>query len=170
MTQFENAIQRIKDINWDDVKKNQPSFELLVSEFIRRGNIFRDIYSPENKYRLAIFSAAETISAEIQVDIEGIINDLNLLRYGWTARYLCKSFLEWSYLINSNNKIAMQFEDLYEPIIMLYERGDRISYHQNELLCGKYAWLRNCYDLPKNGIIKELKHEELDRIDNKGNA
>ncbi|WP_439741354.1 hypothetical protein [Bacillus pseudomycoides] len=86
MTQFENAIQRIKDINWDDVKKNQPSFELLVSEFIRRGNIFRDIYSPENKYRLAIFSAAETISAEIQVDIEGIVNDLNLLRYGWTAR------------------------------------------------------------------------------------
>ncbi len=165
MAEFNKAIQRIEDINWENVQDSQPSFELLVSEFIRRGNKFRDIYAPENKLRLAVFSAAEVINAEIPIDIEGIVDSLNLLKYGWTTRNLCMSYLEWSYLTSSKDKIAIDFNDLYDPIIMLYERGGRISYHQNELLCGKYAWFRNCYDFPRGGLVRGLTHEELDEMD-----
>ncbi|URZ02147.1 hypothetical protein [Clostridium felsineum] len=165
MNKFDQALARIEQINWNNSYRNKPSYSILVHEFIRRGNIFRDIYDKENTGRLAVFSAAHIINASISEDVQRLIKDKNLIKYGWTMAALCEYYLEWSYLIDRKNEIAIEYNDLYEPIIKLFERGGRISYHQNELICGKAGWSRNCYSVPRKVFIEEISDEILDNID-----
>jgi hypothetical protein len=73
--------------------------------------------------------------------------------------------LEWAYLIDQELPIAIQFQDLYDPIIKLFERGGRIQYHHHELICGRYAWPRNPLHYPRIFEPKDIRDEVLDRID-----
>ncbi|SFE60127.1 hypothetical protein SAMN04487969_104107 [Paenibacillus algorifonticola] len=166
MERFEKAVQRIKNIDWSVRKQDLPSHALLVTEFINRGNVFRDVYCPENKMRKPIYSAAQIIGVEekILLDIQKKVEELDLLKQGWTVEFLCKYFLEWEWAISVGEKIDVRFEDLYEPIILLFERGGRVSYHHNELVCGKYGWPQNVYPFPRTEF-NELNMERLDEID-----
>lgn len=165
MKNFSESCSRIDDINWNNTVYDKPSHKILVQEFIRRGNIFRDIYDRENTKRLVVFSAAKIINAEIPQYIQKNIEDKNLIEYGWTMATLCESYLEWSYLIDTNNKVAIEYSDLYEPITKLFERGGRLSYHQNELICGKIGWPRNCYSFSRKVFIDKISDKILNNID-----
>lgn len=165
MKNFRQSCSRIDQINWNKSQCDKPSHKILVQEFIRRGNIFRDIYDSENTKRLAVFSATKTIDETIPKDIQRIIENKNLIEHGWTIAELCEYYLEWSYLSDMNNEVAIKYSDLYEPIIKLFERGGRLSYHQNELICGKVGWPRNCYYLSREVFIEEISDKILDNID-----
>lgn len=93
----------------------------------------------------------------------------SLIKCGWTIIKLCECYLEWSYLVDVKNEIAIKYNNLYEPIIKLFERGGKISYHKNELICGKIGWPRNCYTLPRKVFIKKISNDFLDNIDYMGN-
>lgn len=140
MTKLTQALNRIEQINWNNTQENKPSYTILINEFLSRGNTFRDIYERENTTRLAVFSAAQIINASIPEDIHAIIDNKDLVKHGWTMASLCQYYLEWSYLIDMKNEVAIEYRDLYEPIIKLFERGGKISYHQNELICGRVVW------------------------------
>lgn len=165
MKNFSKSCSRIEQINWDKAQYDKSSHKILVQEFIRRGNIFRDFYDSKNTKRLAVFSTAQIINATIPKEIQRIIEDKNLIEHGWTMAALCEYYLEWSYLIDINNEVAIEYSDLYEPVIKLFERGGRLSYHQNELICGKVGWPRNCYSFPRKVFIEEISDKILDNID-----
>ncbi|WP_340013877.1 hypothetical protein [Paenibacillus sp. FSL K6-1318] len=48
------------------------------------------------------------------------------MKQGWTVEFLCKYFLEWEWIISFGEKIDARFEELYEPIILLFERGGEL--------------------------------------------
>ncbi|WP_138755907.1 hypothetical protein [Paenibacillus sinopodophylli] len=166
MDRFEKAVQRIINIDWSFRKHDRPSYELLVTEFINRGNVFRDVYCPENNMRKPIYSAVQVLGIEekIRIDIQKKVEGLDLIKQGWMVEFLCKYFLEWEWIISYGVNIDVRFEDLYEPIILLFERGGRVSYHHNELVCGKYGWPQNVHSFPRTEFI-ELNIERLDEID-----
>jgi hypothetical protein len=166
LERFEKAVQRIINIDWNCRRQDLPSHALLVTEFINRGNIFRDVYCPDNKIRKPIYSAAQIIGVkeEVLLHIQKKVEELELLKQGWTVEFLCKYFLEWEWIISVGEKIDASFEALYEPIILLFERGGRVSYHHNELVCGKYGWPQNVYSFPRTEF-SELNMERLDEID-----
>ncbi|WPC43903.1 hypothetical protein [Clostridium sp. JS66] len=124
------------------------------------------IFTTKNKRtrNLAVFSAAQIINASIPEDIHALIDDKDLVKYGWTMASLCQYYLEWSYLIDMKNEVAIEYSDLYEPIIKLFERGGKISYHQNELICGGVGWPHNCYSFPRKVFIEEINNQILDNI------
>ncbi|WP_145921932.1 hypothetical protein [Paenibacillus sp. O199] len=67
MERFEKAVQRIINIDWNVRRQDLPSHALLVTEFINRGNIFRDVYCPDNKIRKPIYSAAQIIGVKEEI-------------------------------------------------------------------------------------------------------
>lgn len=162
---FEKAVERIKGIDWNYRERYKPCFPMLISEFINRGNIFKDDYCNDKIPGMAVFSAADILEINIPFDIDGLVNDLELLEAGWVSMYLCKFYLEWSYLIALNIDAAVQHKGLYEPIIKFYERGGRMNYDKNELICGNYFWPKSCYKLPRKIILPEISDEILYKID-----
>lgn len=168
MEGFEKALQRINNIDWNIRKENLPSQVFLVTEFINRGNIFRDAYAPDNHIRKPIYSAAKVVGVEEEtlVKVHKKVEELELLKHGWPVEFLCKFFLEWVWINSIQAKRDIRFDDLYEPIILLFERGGRISYHHNEMVCGKYGWPLNVYLFPRKKI-NEIKICDLDEMDKK---
>ena len=161
---FQKSIKRLQDIDWVHRSDDKASLHILVSEFIRRGNVFRDIYEPDNKKRMAIFSAAQSINKPIEIDIDGILSHSGITNQGWTTQYLCKYFLEWCYLNTQGIEEAIKIPDIYEPIIRFYERGGMITYHNNELICGRYFWRKNCYHIPREPQY-DISTNALDILD-----
>ncbi|MEY8747012.1 hypothetical protein AB9M62_48600 [Bacillales bacterium AN1005] len=161
---FEQASERIKNINWENNGVDKPSYAILVTEFIRRGNIFLDFNSKDDNRR-AVFNAAEIINfdtpAHIKEECNGVVN----ANVDWVTEYLCAFYLEWAYVIDKQMPIALEFHDLYDPIIKLFERGGRISYHHNELVCGKHAWPRNSGAITRELLPQDIRDKVLDALD-----
>lgn len=135
---FEQVRERIKSINWESTGKDKPSYSILVTEFIRRGNLFLDLNSKDDNRR-TVFNAAEILNFNIPFHVKEECSGLVNGNVDWVIEYLCTFYLEWAYVVDKQVPIALQFHDLYDPIIKLFERGGRISYHHNELVCGKQA-------------------------------
>ncbi|NPC93892.1 hypothetical protein HOO54_17135 [Bacillus sp. WMMC1349] len=143
-TNFQLASERIKNINWENKGVVKPFHPVLVREFIRRGNIFLDFKFKDNNRR-AVFNAAKEINMEIPDHIKEKCTELVNVNIDWVTEYLCTFYLEWAYVVDKQLPIALDLYDLYDPIIKLFERGGRISYHHNEIVCGKHAWSRNSW-------------------------
>lgn len=163
-TNFKQANERIKNINWENKNVDKPSHAILVTEFIRRGNVFLDFNSKDDNRR-AIFNAAEIINFDIPAQIKEECNKLLNLNLDWVTEYLCTFYLEWAYVVDKQIPIAMKFHDLYDPIIKLFERGGRISYHHNELVCGRDAWSRNSGAILRGVPPQDIRDEVLDALD-----
>lgn len=162
---FNKALFRIKEINWSDTVENKYSHYILVQEFINRGNLFKDQYCKTEMKGLAIFSAAAMISADIPTSIEEKCNVMGLNTYGWIVNLSCKFYLEWAYLIDHENTIAMKHSELYEPLIKLFERGGHLTYHQNSLYCGKFSWPKSSYNLKRSDVACDITDDTLDMMD-----
>lgn len=170
---FESARNRIKKINWEYKDEFRPSHPILVAEFIRRGNLFLDHiqYNPDS--RRAVFSATQKLGIDLPIDIEKVCTELNQIKMA-TTRAICTFYLEWAYLVDQGEPIAIQFQDLYDPIIKLYERGGNIYYRHHELNCGRNGWGRNSakilrgdgppFDISDEALAKEDKKYYLKRI------
>ncbi|RAL24190.1 hypothetical protein [Thermoflavimicrobium daqui] len=124
-----------------------------------------DYHLRNSKKRPVIFSAANVIHAKLPKDIEKTCSELNQITKGWIARYLCTFYLEWAYLVDQEIKEAIQFKNLYHPIIQLYERGGRISLHHHELICGRYGFPRTLRFVSTDRSEVDLSDEALDEYD-----
>lgn len=160
---FEEARKRIRNINWEYEDDFRPSHPLLAAEFFRRGNLFLDYIHKDPDSRFTVFSAIHEIGADLPINIKETCPELEQITIGWTAQYFCTFYLEWAYLVDQGEPIAVQFQDLYDPIIKLYERGGRIYYHHHELICGGSGFSRNLAnfrDIPPKDIRDEALEEE----------
>lgn len=163
---FKQAKERIKNIHWESTGIYKNSYAILVTEFIRRGNIFLD-FNMKDDNRRAVFNATEIINFETPIPIKEEINVLVNVNVDWVTEYLCAFYLEWAYVVDKQVPVALQFHDLYDPIIKLFEKGGRISYHHNELICGKHAWPRNSGSMSREFPPQDIRDEILDAIDAK---
>lgn len=55
-------------------------------------------------------------------------------------RVTCEAYLEWLYLVDIGNEKAIKFCDLYEPLILLIERGGTIRRHHGDIIVGGHAF------------------------------
>lgn len=172
---FESAKIRVKNIDWNYKSLYRPSHAILISEFIKRERAFETFHSVSYAYRFwALRVIKGKLSKNIMDEIEGnirgyiekMLSDWNIEGY---ARLNCFFYIEWAYLVDQGIPEAVQFQDLYDPIIKLYERGGRVHYRNpmDGILCESYAWnhdfrlLRDIY--PQD--LQELRDEVLDEFD-----
>lgn len=161
---FEKAKKRVRNINWEIKNYDKPSHAVLVTEFIRRGNIFLDSNSIGDNRR-AIFNAVEIIQFDVPSHIKENYIEQDNVNIDWVVEYLCTYYIDWAYAVEQEIPIALKFHDLYDPIIKLFERGGRIGYHHNELICGTRGWPRNSGAITRDLLPQDISDETLNALD-----
>ncbi|MEK3849011.1 hypothetical protein BK143_11710 [Paenibacillus peoriae] len=163
---FEETRIRIKNIDWLNKEEDKPSHAILLFEFYRRRAIFLDHLSISTPVRRAFHSAAKESGIQLPVDIEAICHELELIKDDWLVKWTCLFSLEWAYLIDQKNPVALQFQDMYDPIIELFKRGGRVQYHHADIICGRLGRSR----IPSSSLSsyepKDIRNELLDEMDN----
>lgn len=119
MNNFELAVNRIRNINWEHKAKSDIS--LLFKEYMRRARIWKDYFGVEP--RIIFFDPLKYIDDEYDVDeeFEVIIEDVvaNLKGYNIT---LCASYLRFSAFKDMSDSLP-DLPDLFEPIVKLMEES-----------------------------------------------
>lgn len=161
---FEKAKKRVQNINWEIRNYDKPSHAVLVTEFIRRGNIFLDSNSIGDNRR-AIFNAVEIVQFDVPSHIKENYIEQDNSNIDWVVEYLCTYYIDWAYAVDQELPIALKFHDLYDPIIKLFERGGRIGYHHNELICGTRGWPRNSGVITRELLPQDISDEALNALD-----
>ena len=136
---FNHALKRINAIDWDKIGISvKASNGMLVREYLRRATLF--IHSLSLKSNYPFFSAAEAIGKKPQINIIKSCSVLeildNKLLRGW-----CECYLEWAALADEGELTALENQDLYEPLIKLFERGSgKFNIHHGELIIDNAAF------------------------------
>ncbi|WP_438496261.1 hypothetical protein [Paenibacillus sp. IHBB 3054] len=132
---FEEAKCIIRNIDWSHIEFKRPSYVVLLSKHLRRSSLFYD-YFHKDSMRIIVFSAMELIDMQLPKNILDECTESLQNVKGIFVREVCIQYLEWAYLIGEGVPIAVQFRELYLPIIKLFERGGRIQYDKGLLIIG----------------------------------
>jgi hypothetical protein len=57
---------------------------------------------------------------------------------GFTRR-LCESILEWNEGVDAGDRFASAYPDLFEPLLVMFEKGGDLGLHHGEVLIGRVA-------------------------------
>ncbi|MGG4202818.1 hypothetical protein ABEW60_00550 [Paenibacillus jamilae] len=135
---FNEGIKRINNINWGlSGSVDVPSNMALIQEYIRRAALFIKTYDLKTPY--PFFKAANALGFEDDLGILVLCPHLKDLKNAF-MRVTCEAYLEWLYLVDNGNEPAIKFHDLYEPLILLIERGGTIRRHHGDIIAGGYAF------------------------------
>lgn len=123
---LDSAIHRINKIDWGNIGYTDRKSDLILAkEYIRRAALFMKHISQDAQ--TALFRAADVYGRDFIVDIDKVCPKVREL--GVYTRCWCKYYVEWAALADEGEPLVLQFIDLYEPIIMLYERGVILKMH-----------------------------------------
>lgn len=64
-----------------------------------------------------VFSAADICKIEVPINIIETCVELEQVENEWLVKSTCKNYLEWSYLVGQNISTALNFQDLYVPML-----------------------------------------------------
>lgn len=121
------AINRINSIEWQKLDYTDRKSDLvLAKEYIRRAALFMKNISKDSKN--ALFRSADVLKRDFIVDINKVCPvaaNLELYTRSW-----CLYYIEWVALADEGEQLALQFEDLYDPLIKLFERGVKLKMHK----------------------------------------
>lgn len=136
---FNNAKHRVSHINWENLNNDKTDkdnyiYLLLVKEYLIRAEKVIDTYSLDNN---PFFSAANSIKECPNVNID--FPELERIKNGF-YRAICEVYLEWMFLLSNKNEIATIHHDLYDPLIMLFEKGGKIGLRHSEVQVGPYSF------------------------------
>ncbi|MEK4663637.1 hypothetical protein [Paenibacillus sp. SAF-068] len=160
MNQLYKGIERINSINWSTSGgTDEPSNMALLQEYIRRAAILTTTYHLKTSY--PFFNASRAFGYDVDLDITEKCPQLKELKNGF-LKGMCEAYLEWLLLFDSGNEIALEFHDLYEPLILLIERGGTIRRKHGEIITGGYAFpLANAEYMSKQAPI-DISDEGLE--------
>jgi hypothetical protein len=152
MNRLVTGIERIGRIDWSvSTQVDDPSNMALVQEYIRRAALLITTYHLETSY--PFFNAARAIGHHSTLDVMDQCPRLGELTNSF-MKGTCVAYLEWLSLVESGNEKAIKFHDLYEPLILLIERGGRISLLHGEIRTGGYVFpLANAEYMSKQAPI-----------------
>jgi len=161
---FEEAKCIIRNIDWSHIEFKRPSYAVLLSEHLRRSSLFYD-YFQKDSMRIIVFSAMELIDMQLPINkLDECTETLQNVK-GIFVREVCTYYLEWAYLIGEGVPIAVQFQELYLPIIKLFERGGRIQYDKGLLIIGGLTCLRFVSSDSSLFEPEDISDSYLDEID-----
>lgn len=140
---FEEAVERIRviDFNKDECRKS--SVSNLFTEYRRRMSVFlRYTSNGHSTRRYFIVRAAQEIGK--QLDNDKLLDNLKLcpniseVNYHF-VKHICAVFLEWSTLLDDGDATALRFSDVYEPLIKFIEIGGRFRKEHGFVEVPKYS-------------------------------
>jgi len=140
MDTFQYAAARLSKIDWRSYgRSNRRSDCVLVNEYLRRAAQFAQVTSIETAR--PFFDAAKAIGREDAVPSEAIDELRGSIGrsanvFAWR---ICELYLSWCALVDSEEPTAIRFHDLFEPLILLFERGGELGFHHGELLVGRFT-------------------------------
>ncbi|MFB0845260.1 hypothetical protein [Paenibacillus oleatilyticus] len=187
MSYYKEAAERIKSIDpnlyvgilkkrYEEVRSRgeYEADSILIAEYYRRVGVFLQFLSIE---ATSIYVGMDMLIGYKMDENEWDNFPVKFPNFKEIDIMLMKLFsihyLRWCSLLDSGNLIALQFPDIYEPMIKLFERGGgQISTHHHELVGGFGAFSRSIdsrrgdkkpFDISDYAlklIINEVEHTE----------
>lgn len=167
---FDDVVNRILTYKWPQLEDNyhysyniKLSHKVLFEEYLNRSAAFLHQFNKEVKYNY-IFSASDIMGCEVEIDVYKICPIIS--EFKPYQKYVFQWYLEWIYLIESGNKIANKYKDIYDVIIKFFERGGQIYKHHGDIRIGKYLISPGCWDKfeYESKDISDYSLDELDKI------
>ncbi|MCM3173233.1 hypothetical protein [Paenibacillus sp. MER 99-2] len=160
MSYYELAANRIRNIDpnlyigisqkrYEEVrtKGEYAADATLIAEYYRRVGVFLQHLSKESTSIyvgmdwLIGYRIPDDAWDNFVVDFPNF-KDIDLM----IIKLLSMHYLRWCSLLDDKNSFALQYPDIYEPIITLFERGGgRISTHHHELVGGFGGFPKTIY-------------------------
>ncbi|PAF29618.1 hypothetical protein [Paenibacillus sp. 7516] len=138
MNRFSEALERINNIDWSiSGSVDVPSNMALIQEYIRRAALLITSYDLKSPY--PFFKASHVIGHDVDLDLTEKCPELAKLTNSF-MKGTCEAYLEWVFLIDSGNEIALKFNDLYKPLIRLIERGGTVRRRHGDIIAGGYVF------------------------------
>lgn len=133
------AIERLSSISFEDTEDNLlESSHVLIKEYFRRVNqLLNEMDTSINQYPL--FSFAKILGKGIDEKVYRACSKLDTIQNSY-VKVICCGYLEVSELADQGVDEAIQYLDLYEPMIKLFERGGSFIIRQGEMVVGSSAY------------------------------
>lgn len=120
---YYNALERLSKIAWEgDEKIVKNSYSALIMEYLRRISLLITRNSIEVTTGYPFNNVARELGAKQIINLIEICPYLESIKNTYTA-IICENYIEWMTLVDIGHPIALEFCDLYEPLIKLFERG-----------------------------------------------
>ena len=132
---FECAINRINNINWENVGKNDSEINVRSGcEFLHR---LAEFYKKtSNKLYPPLYSnIAEFLGDDKEIDFTKYYNDNTreyLRRWAYSKSKIFEYYLQLALFAEEHNE-AKQYLSVYEPLIEICERGGGFVLRKHEL-------------------------------------
>lgn len=153
---MKSAIKRIQSLKTLPTNSEaSPSDVLIAREYLRRVALMAKAL-PEWKsgpfFDPKIVTEAE-LDATVKTEIEAVLNPV--MQPNAYVRKLCADYIKWQAYVGIGNVVASSYADIYEPLLILFERGQDIGLHHGELMIGSFAvplnrWLESANLAPVN--------------------
>lgn len=137
------AIERLSSISFEDTEDSslESSSHVLIKEYLRRVNqLLNEMDASIDQYPLLSF--AKILGKAIDEKVYRAYSKLDTLGNPY-VKVICYGYLEVSELADQGVDEAIQYIDLYEPMIKLFERGGSFIIRQGEMVVGSSAYPLN---------------------------
>ena len=140
MKTLQSAVNRLSKIDWQNYGRSERrSNVLLVKEYLRRAAQFAHVVSVDGSR--PFFDPAKAIGKEQLVPLTTITALRESLgrsanSFAWR---ICECYLSLCALVDAEEPTPVQFRDLFEPLVLLFERGGQLGFHHGELVVGRYG-------------------------------
>ena len=164
MVELEDALQRLRRIDWGACEE-KPSNVELVKEYLRRSAKWSDALGREEQRLIfniayAIMPLPESVIAEID-DLVGEIGFPKPI-----ISRLCSYYLQWELVNDSANLTRFALPSPYEPLILAFERGGWLMVEQGILFVnGVIPLVLEVQRYDRQEPFIELDKQALDEFD-----
>lgn len=133
------AIERLSSISFEYTEDNSlESSHVLIKEYLRRVNqLLNEIDTSIDQYPL--FSFARILGKAIDEKVCRACSKLDTIQNTY-VKVICCGYLEVSELADQGVDEAIQYIDLYEPMIKFFEQGGCFTIRQGEMVVGGSAY------------------------------
>ncbi|MBD2770055.1 hypothetical protein IC235_19375 [Hymenobacter sp. BT664] len=163
----DQAIARIKAIDWELKDYRAASHIALLKEYLRRASLWATALDCADKW--PFFDVAAQIDFSLRLDeakVEALKRYLAPFPVSRTIRRMCEWFVHWAVVKNSPQVTKTALPDPYEPLILLYERGGDFYLEQGffhfPVGCFPRGTCSQHYNLVPHILLDE---QVLDRLD-----
>lgn len=164
--QFLKACKRVNKIDFDNIKVSDRKSDLyLLMEYARRVSILKITHSELEIENVILFNSERIFNITSSPDINENCKALNNIKNS-VVKFLCISYLKYMYILGEGNQITIEFNDLFEPLIRLFERGGMFNRHHGEYIIGGGAWVPSYPEIMLKEQPIDISDEALERYDN----
>lgn len=119
-------LERLRAVDWSDDSTafdHANSRALLMREYLRRSALWACAYGAEQSW--PFFDIAEHVAAELETppDVAAEVEEVLAGLAPTSLKRTCRAALRWATLRDSRDDLPADLPDLYEPLLLMYERG-----------------------------------------------